>query len=35
MASSGIGDATRKGFDPAWSHCVSIDEKTRYVKCKY
>jgi len=21
--------------DPAWKHCVSVDGKTRKLKCKY
>ncbi|XP_068461612.1 uncharacterized protein [Phaseolus vulgaris] len=35
---SGGGDSTKKGSvkkDPAWNHCISIDGKSRNVKCKY
>ena len=35
---SGGGDSTKKGSikkDPAWNHCISIDGKSRNMKCKY
>jgi len=35
MTSSGKGSGIGVRIDPTWSQCVSIDRKTRNVKCKY
>ena len=35
MASSGRGSGVGLRTDPAWSHYISIDGKTRNLKCKY